>query len=1096
MLVSVLFTDLVDSTALAFRLGRDDADDMRQTHFGLLREAIGAAGGIEVKNLGDGLMVAFSSPSRALACAVGMQQSIERHNHRSSEPLAVRIGLSVGEAIEDDGDYFGDPVIEAARLCAAAAGGQILTSELVRAMVGRNAAQSLVPVGLLDLKGIPEPVAAVEVVWEPSAADNQVPLPARLVGSASEGLFGFFGRSEELDWLDSVQKACFTEPSLSTVLVSGEAGIGKTTVIAHSARTAHAAGATVLFGRCDEDLVVPYRPWIEALSHLLEHRGSETLATLNPVQRGSLNRLIPEVPAGEPNSALVDPDTERLVLLQAVSALLSAAAGETPLVVVLDDLHWADAASLQLLRHVVASAASVRLMIVATYRDTDLSRAHPLTSLLADLHREPGVSRLALHGLSDADIVALLAAAAGGELDDAAVGLAHALRRETDGNPFFTAELLRHLGETGAIYPGADGRWTMRGSLEDMTLPTSIRDVVARRVARLSEEAGRALSIAAVIGRDFDADLLGTIAERDDDSILDLLDAATTAAVVVERDEAPGRYQFTHALIQHTLYQDVSAARRQRLHHRIAEALEQTSGDDARRVAQLAHHWIAATRPTDVDKALRYTLQAADAALRALAPHDALRWFEQALELVPRLTQPDQTVRCRILVGLGTAQRYAGDEASRSTLLDAAALAEELGDADLLVSAALANTRGWNSVYGGVDEERVAVLKWALARVTDPRSVNRARLLAVLCLEIYYAAPLTERLALAEEAVATARRADNPVWLADVLVRTHEAISMPQTLDLRVRWTSEAAAISDTVDRTLTPGSMGVYLYRCLSALEDADGESLRRTATQARDLVEMTKLPFTDFNMMFHSVWLAALDGDVARAEHLAEEALSLGLHAGQPDAFIVYGAQLVFVRWLQGRLPELVDAVAQNRVDNPGLDVYRALDCWVRAHAGLHDEVRAQLDSEVADAFPAYEDQHWLTAHILWAYSAALVGHHDAAVLLRSRLAPWHRQCGTTHVTFAGVVAHYLGMVDHMLGELDTADRWYAEALTLHERLASPVLVAWTKAAWAALLNDRDQRGDQDRAHKMVDDAMEQARRNGWGLVEQAAAQINDRG
>src|SRR4051812_4533408 len=190
-----VFTDLVDSTATAARLGPEAAEQLRQTHFKLLRGAVAAAGGTEVKNLGDGLMVMFSSPSRALASAAGMQQAIEHHNRSADQPLSVRIGISTGEAVGDDNDYFGDPVIEAARLCAAAEGGQILAADLVRLLVGRHATQTFVPVGPLALKGLPEPVETVEVLWEPVIAAGSVALPNRLVGAASDALFGFFGRS-------------------------------------------------------------------------------------------------------------------------------------------------------------------------------------------------------------------------------------------------------------------------------------------------------------------------------------------------------------------------------------------------------------------------------------------------------------------------------------------------------------------------------------------------------------------------------------------------------------------------------------------------------------------------------------------------------------------------------------------------------------------------------------------------------------------------------------------------------------------------------------------------------------------------------------
>ena len=419
--------------------------------------------------------------------------------------------------------------------------------------------------------------------------------------------------------------------------------MGKTALVAHVARTAHGDGAIVLFGHADEDVGISYQPWIEVLSTLVRSGDQELLAGLRAAPRSALARLVPEI--GADVDRVADPDTERLLLWEGTIEMLAAASQRAPVMVVLDDLHWADTASLQLLRHVISTTTELDLTIACTFRDTDLARGDPLNKLLADLHREGNVTRIALAGLADDELVELIGAAAGHELDEAGVGLAHALRRDTDGNPFFTAELLRHLGETGGIVLGDDGRWTVAEDLDEIGLPTSVRDVVGRRVERLGVEALRVLCLAAVIGREFNVGLLATLADVDEDPLLDLMDAAVSAAVLVESGTAD-RYRFAHALIQHSLYDELSPSRRARAHQRIAETLEtEATTHNATTLAELAHHWVAATRPADLDKALGYVRRAGDAARDALAPDDAIRWYQQALDLVARQNPPDQHLR-------------------------------------------------------------------------------------------------------------------------------------------------------------------------------------------------------------------------------------------------------------------------------------------------------------------------------------------------------------------------------------------------------------------------------------------------------------------
>ena len=529
---AVIFTDLVGSTELAARLGQVAAEEVRSIHFGLLRGAVAATGGSEVKNLGDGLMVVYPSLGGALDGAVAVQQNIEHHNRKATEPLGVRIGLSTGDATEEDGDYFGQPVVEAARLCAKATGGQIVTTDMVR-LLARRTDHRFTALGAVELKGFPEPIEAYEVGWAPVKAVAQAPLPSRLASTPATGVIG---RVLEREHLAATLKAAFAGEGHRVVLLSGEAGIGKTTLAGDLAQQAHGDGATVLYGRCDEDLGGPYQPFVEALGGFVAHALDRALLALEERHLRELSRLLPQVRHRIPGLAeppSTDADAERYLLFGAITAVLAGMAVTAPVVLVLDDLHWADKSTVLLLRHLVTTLDRAEVLVVGTYRDSDLTVTHPLTEGLAALRREPAVERIAVGGLDDNGVVALLEGLAGHEMESDGIELAHAVRRETDGNPFFTAEVLRHLSETGAIRR-EDGRWMAAVELSSIGLPDSVREVVGQRVRRLGDDVQQVLTVAAVMGRDFDLALLARVAERDEDDVLDVLEEAARAAVVAE----------------------------------------------------------------------------------------------------------------------------------------------------------------------------------------------------------------------------------------------------------------------------------------------------------------------------------------------------------------------------------------------------------------------------------------------------------------------------------------------------------------------------------------------------------------------------------
>ena len=787
--VAVLFTDIMDSTELSQRLSPDAADEVRRGHFSILRQAVTEAGGTEVKNLGDGIMVVFGSASAALGCAVAMQQSVELDNRGSEEAVGLRVGLSGGEVSREDDDYFGDPVVEAARLCATCESGQVLASEWLRLTAGRRRRHECRPLGELALKGLSGPVETVEVLWEPlgGAETAAVPLPGRL---AVRPAVGVVGREREIAAIADATKRVAEGEGREILLVSGEAGLGKTTLVAEAARSAFDAGACVLFGHCEEDLATPYQLFAEALGHYVTHAPEQQLLAHVEAHGSELSRLVPALNGRIPDlppSKATDSDTERFLLFAAVVGLLTTVAEDQPVILVLDDLQWADKGSLLLLRHLASADPTMRVMIVGTYRDSELSNADSLVDALAALRRLEGISRIDPVGLDDTGVVALMEAGAGHPLDDAAVGLAHAIHRETDGNPFFVSEVLRNLVETGAIGQDAEGHWVAEDSLDTAALPDSVREVIGARVLRLGKDAGRVLSIASVIGRDFDLDLLARATKTDEEDLLDILEAAAAVALVREVADS-GRYAFAHALVQHTLYGDLGHNRRARAHRQVAEALEDLCGDrPGSRVGALARHWIAG-EPTDLARAISYSHQAGDAALAALAPADALHYYAQALDLDAQVRDSDPVVGIDLSIGLGTAQRQIGDPAYRETLLSAAHRAADLGNTDRLVAAALANNRGWVSAAGAVDSEKVEVLELALDRITadDP---NRVLVLATLCLELSFGTR-SRRDALAHEAVAIARNSGDDA----TIVRVFNGVLSRNNVGEALEWSADALA--------------------------------------------------------------------------------------------------------------------------------------------------------------------------------------------------------------------------------------------------------------------------------------------------------------
>jgi len=580
-----------------------------------------------------------------------------------------------------------------------------------------------------------------------AAAPEAVPLPAPL-SLREEG--SFVGREPELErlrgaWAD----ACSGHRRL--VFLSGGPGIGKSRLSGELAREALAEG-TVLYGVCEEEMLVSYQPFVEALRHYVRHAELDWARVVGPGV-GELARLIPELAAAVDAGGATpagDPQTRCYLMFEAVSALLTEAA-RTPLVLVLDDLHWADRGTLQLLRHVTRAPQQASLLILGTYRDAEVGAGHPMAELLADLRRDRQFERISLDGLDERGVGELITTHAG---DSAPGGIVQTVYEQTDGNPFFVEEVMRHLLETGALFERG-GRWRPAISPDEIGVPEGVKDVVGWRVARLSEGCRTALSQAAVLGRVFDFDVLQAMGDFTEDALISALEEALGAHVVVEG------FEFTHALVRDTLYGDLSGLRRQRLHARAAQAIELTRGENA--MTEVAHHWYAAG---DRPHALASSVRAASAVDERYAHGEALDLYERALELWDTVDDPE------LLAGIdrvGLEERAAEaasslGEPKRAEQLVEAALQRLDWDAEPM-RAGLLNERLGRFRWIGGDAKRALEAYEAAVEVVPPTppTRHRARVLAALAHALVISNQAAPARARSAEALAIARDVRAPV---------------------------------------------------------------------------------------------------------------------------------------------------------------------------------------------------------------------------------------------------------------------------------------------------------------------------------------------
>src|SRR4051794_32186298 len=611
--------------------------------------------------------------------------------------------------------------------------------------------------------------------------------PSNPLESLAGGVF--VGRERELERLrEAVDAALAGRGSLQ--LLVGEPGIGKTRAAEELATYARVSGARVYWGRCREDEGAPaYWPWVQAIRAYARDADPVALAWQLGAGAAEVAQLIPEVAEKldiEPAQGS-DSEEARFRLFDSVTSLLLAAARDRPIVIVLDDLHWADEPSLLLLRFAARELATSGLLILGTYRDVELGRHHPLARVLGELSGIEGSGRIPLRGLGVGAVERYIEMTSGAPSPP---GLADAVQEQTDGNPFFVGEVVRLLA--------SEGKLTGESSVAELEIPQGVREVVGRRLDRLGEAANNALRVAAVIGRDFDEELVTRVAKQSRPELMAAAREAIDERLVT--DLGDGRFSFAHALVRDTLYEELSPPKRSALHERTGLALEEVCGGNVgERLGELAHHFLAAAPRGDLAKAIDYAQRAGAQDMDQLAYEDAVDVYSRALEVLELMEEPDEELRCHLLLALGGAEAKSARVAdARAAFERAAESARQLDDTDNLVGAAIGIAL--MSDAGRLDEQLLALLDGALERIGPERTARRAALLSAKSAEMYWVDnDLTESTQLVDEAIEIAREVDAPASLVAALQRKIFIPSGPGAPRERLRLADEMLELGKAI---------------------------------------------------------------------------------------------------------------------------------------------------------------------------------------------------------------------------------------------------------------------------------------------------------
>jgi DNA-binding CsgD family transcriptional regulator/tetratricopeptide (TPR) repeat protein len=886
----------------------------------------------------------------------------------------------------------------------------------------------------------------------------------------------FVGRAAELEKLRTLMPRAEGE-GRRVVLLAGEPGAGKSRLAREFAGQAAREGALVLYGACDAVVRTPYEPFVEALDRLVRVTEVAELRSALGAGGGELTRLLPDLPAlvGElPEPVEADPDTERHRLHTAVADLLANVSRGRPMLLVLEDGHWADAPTLLLLRHLARSAWSARLLLLATFRDAEADVPGELSETLADLRRSDDVVRMRLSGLSGEEVSDLVSRAAGSDPEPELRELASTIHDLTGGNAFLVCELWRALGETG-IVEVVGGQVRVTRPLSELGTPESVREVVSQRLSRLSPKTSDLLELAAAAGPEFELEPVRRAAGLAEPEFLAAIEQAVGSGMIEEIPSQRLAWRFTHEIVRRALYDRLSQLRRAELHLRVGEALESAGAASDRALADLAHHFGAAAPFGGAERAVDYNLRAARVASAALAFDDAEMRLRTAIEIGIK-GEPE---RADALLELGSADHRAGKATDAlEAFASAAKIARALDSAELLARAAIGYEEAcWRP--GVWSRDVVELLEEALAAVGDESDELRIGLLAGLARALVFEGKPERGAIIRENAVGLARRREDRAGLAKVLVRSYWARGTTPLEEI-LSMLTEARDLADELGDAETHTEAMAWRVPTFVALGDL--ESARVEVAVLREMAERTAQPFMHHVAEHYGSAIALCDGNLVEAEAMAGRSHDWGRLLTGRDASGTHGIQMFGVRREQGRLAELAPAVRilAGEADREG--PWRPGLVAVFAELGMEHEAKRELSRLAAEGLDGFRASLWPATLTYLTDACAALDDEAMAAIVYPELEPFagaNVMIGHL-VACYGAADRYLGMLAATLGEPERAEGHFERAMEQNGRMGASTWVAHTAYEYGRFLLGRG-RGARDRAEALLGEAATLAERIG---------------